>query len=416
MLTRRVLLSTVAVTSLAAPVLAAPALAAEARRRPAHPAGHAARTAKTAPAMPAEPTTPAETPIGPVDTAARWAVITDFNTGATILEKDADTRMTPSSLTKIMTAYIVFGKLKAGQLKLDQTLLVSEKAWRMGGSKMFVRIGTQVSVEDLIRGMIIQSGNDACIVLAEGIAGSEDQFVDLMNQKAKELGLTNSHFMNCTGWPADGHYMSVRDIATLTTDLIRNFPEYYKYADERSFTYNNITQGNRNTLVDKGLADGIKTGHTEEGGYGLCASADRNGRRVVLVLNGMISSRQRSEEGERMLEWAFREFEDVTLFSAGDTVESVPVWLGTQPTVPLVGGRNLVVTMPRNWRSKAKVSVSFESPIRAPVLRGSKLGQLAVTGDGVPNLTIPLLAGADVPRLSLPGRAIAVLTHYVTGG
>ncbi len=406
MLTRRVLLSSAVLASLALPAVAAPT-----KQRPG-----AVRPGAKAVTEPAEPTTPAQTPVGPVDTAARWAIIIDYSTGATLLDKDADVPMVPSSMTKLMTAYIVYGMLKSGRLKLDQELPVSERAWRMGGSKMFVQVGTQVKVEDLIRGMIVQSGNDACIVLAEGISGSEEQFVDLMNQKAKELGLTNSHFRNSTGWPDPEHRMSARDIALLASRIIRDFPEFYKYDSEKSFRYNNIEQGNRNPLVQKGLADGLKTGHTEEGGYGLVVSAERGGRRVIVVLNGMSSMHQRAEESERLLEWAFREFEDVRLFSAGDTIESVPVWLGTAPTVPLVGGRDLVVTMPRNWRSKAKVSVAYEAPIRAPVQRGTTLGHLAVNGDGVPVMTVPLLAGADVPRLGLPGRAIAVLAHYVVGG
>jgi D-alanyl-D-alanine carboxypeptidase (penicillin-binding protein 5/6) len=324
-------------------------------------------------------------------------------------------------MTKLMTAYIVYSMLKSGRLKLDQELPVSERAWRMGGSKMFVQVGTQVKVEDLIRGMIVQSGNDACIVLAEAISGSEGQFAELMNQKAKELGLTHSHFRNSTGWPEPDHVMSARDIAILAGRIIRDFPEYYKYDSEKSFTYGTsadgrpITQENRNPLVQKGLADGLKTGHTEEGGYGLAASAERGGRRVILVLNGLATMRQRAEESERLLEWAFREFEDVTLFSAADTVDSVPVWLGVAPTVPLVGGRDLVVTMPRNWRSKVKVTVAYEAPIRAPVLRGTPLGRLQVNGDGVPQMSMPLLAGADVPRLGLPGRALAVVMHYVMG-
>ncbi len=405
MLTRRRLLLSSAVLS----SLAVPAVAAQMKPR-------AAKAAAKTPPEPPEPTTPAQTPIGPVDTAARWALIVDYNTGATLLDKDADAPMTPSSMTKLMTAYIVYGMLKSGRLKLDQELPVSERAWRMGGSKMFVQIGSQVTVEDLIRGMIVQSGNDACIVLAEGVAGSEEQFADLMNQKAKQLGLTQSHFVNPTGWPAPGQVMSARDIATLAHRTIQDFPEYYKYESEKTFTYNNITQGNRNPLVQKGLADGLKTGHTEDGGYGLVASAERSGRRIIMVLNGMTSMRQRAEESERLLEWAFREFEDVTLFTAGDTVESVPVWLGVAPTVPLVGGRDLVVTMPRNWRSKAKITVAYEAPLRAPVLRGSALGKLEVSGEGVPAMSVPLLAGADVPRLGLPGRALAVLTHYVVGG
>jgi D-alanyl-D-alanine carboxypeptidase (penicillin-binding protein 5/6) len=361
------------------------------------------------------PADPAATPIGPVDTEARWAIITDFNTGATLLDKHADDEMTPSSMTKLMTAYIVYGKLKAGQLKLDQMLPVSEKAWRMGGSKMFVQIGTQVSVEDLIRGMIVDSGNDACIVLAEGIAGSEEQFVDLMNARARQLGLTHTTFRNCTGWPDAGHVMSARDIATLAAHLIRDFPDYYHYDSERTFKYNNIDQQNRNPLVQKGLADGLKTGHTDDGGFGVVASAERSGRRIIMVLNGMTSMHQRGEESERLLEWAFREFEDVTLFTAGDTVEQAPVWLGEQASVPLVGGRDLQVTMPRNWRDKAKVTIDYDAPLRAPILRGTTLGQLTVKGQGVPDIQIPLLAGADVPRLGLTGRAMAVLSHMVTG-
>ncbi len=406
MLTRRVLL-----LSGAALAGATPAVAAQLKPKDAK-----ARSGAKADAAPVPTGTPAQTPIGPLDTTARYAIIVDFNTGATLLDKDADVAMTPSSMTKLMTAYIVYGMLKSGRLKLDQQLPVSERAWRMGGSKMFVQVGTQVPVEDLIRGMIVQSGNDACIVLAEAIAGSEEQFVALMNQKAKELGLTQSNFRNATGWPDPDHHMSARDIATLATRLIRDFPEYYKYDSEKTFKYNNIEQGNRNPLVQKGLADGLKTGHTEDGGYGIVVSAERGGRRVIVVLNGMTTMRQRGEESERLLEWAFREFEDVTLFAAGDTIEQVPVWLGAQPSVPLVGGRDLVVTMPRNWRTTAKVTVEYASPIRAPVTRGSTLGQLAVAGTGVPNMSVPLLAGADVPRLSLPGRAIAVLSHYVVGG
>ncbi len=408
MLSRRVLL-------LSGAAVAALPGAADAAQTVKHPRPPAAAAVPKPPAEPVITGSPAQTPVGPLDTAARYAVIIDYNTGATLLDKDSDVSMTPSSMTKLMTAYIVYGMLKSGRLKLDQELPVSERAWRMGGSKMFVQLGSQVKVEDLIRGMIVQSGNDACIVLAEGIAGSEEQFAELMNAKAKELGLTKSNFVNTTGWPAPGHQMSARDIATLARRLIQDFPEFYRYDAEKSFKYNNIDQENRNPLVQKGLADGLKTGHTEEAGYGLVASAIRGGRRIILVLNGLPSMHARGEESERLLEWAFREFEDVTLFTAGDVVEQAPVWLGSEATVPLVGGRDLSVTMPRNWRSKAKVALEYESPIRAPVVRGTTLGRLTVSGEGVPDMSVPLLAGADVPRLGLPGRAMAVLSHYITG-
>ncbi|HEY0185283.1 MAG TPA: D-alanyl-D-alanine carboxypeptidase family protein [Rhodopila sp.] len=383
-----------------------------AQRRHAGRGADSARKGKDAGA----PTgSPADTPLGPVDTAARWAFMQDFDTGATLLEKQADDEMPPSSMTKLMTMYLVYDQLKQGRLKLEDELPVTEKAWRMQGSKMFVQIGSSVKVEDLIRGVIVQSGNDAAIVLAEAIGGSEEQFAEKMNAKAKELGLTHSFFKNCTGWPDPEQHMSARDIAMLAAAIVRDFPDYYHYDSEKTFRYNGIEQGNRNPMVQKGTADGLKTGHTEAGGYGLVASSKRNGRRVILVLNGMNSMHERAEESERLMDWGFFNFEDVTLFAAGDVVENVPVWLGTSRSVPLVAGRDVTVTMPRNWRQKASVKVGYDSPLTAPIAKGDTVGKLTVTGDGVPNLSVPLMAAADVPRLGLPGRAMAVLSKYVTG-
>lgn len=396
-----------------AALLPGAAVAQASRKPPAHPAPAPVRPRKAPEPGPAG--SPATTPLGPLDTAARFAVALDHTTGATLLDKDADVAMTPSSMTKLMTAYIVYSMLKSGRLKLDQTLPVSERAWKMGGSKMFVQVGSEVKVEDLIRGMIVQSGNDACIVLAEAIAGSEEQFAELMNAKGREFGLQQSNFRNATGWPDPAHRMSARDIAVVARRLITDFPDYYKYESEKSFKYNNIDQQNRNPLVQKNLADGMKTGHTDDGGYGLVASAMRGSRRVILVVNGLSSMRQRAEEGERLLDWCFREFENVTLFTAADTIESVPVWLGTVPKVPLVAGRDLVVTVPRAWRNKAKIQLSYDTPIRAPVLRGAELGQLTVSGTGMADMEVKLLAGADVPRLGLVGRAGAVLSRMVLG-
>jgi D-alanyl-D-alanine carboxypeptidase (penicillin-binding protein 5/6) len=366
-------------------------------------------------ADPSAVTDPATTPLGPMDTAAKWALAKDYTSGATLLEKHADEEMAPSSMAKLMTIYIVYSLLKSGRLKLDQELPVSEKAWRTGGSKMFVPYPGSVKVEDLIRGVVVDSGNDACVVFAEAISGSEEQFVELMNETAKKLGLDHSYFRNCNGLPDPEQKMTARDIATLATALIRNFPEYYHYDSEKTFRFNNIEQQNRNPLVQKGTGDGLKTGHTDEGGFGVCASSMRNGRRVILVLNGMTSMHQRAEEAERLMDWAFREFEDVTLFAANQPVEHAPVWLGASPTVPLMGEGALVVTMPRNWQKKAQIAIDYESPIRAPVKKGTVVGKLVVTGQNVPQLNVPLVAGADVPKLSLPGRAVAVVTHYVTG-
>ncbi|HUB10962.1 MAG TPA: D-alanyl-D-alanine carboxypeptidase family protein, partial [Acetobacteraceae bacterium] len=311
---------------------------------------------------------------------------------------------------------VVMDRLRQGRMKLDDMLPVSTEAWRMGGSKMFVKVGDTVAVQDLLRGVIVDSGNDACIVLAESISGSQSEFANLMNDYGKKLGLINSHFLNATGWPDDGHYMCCRDIATLAADIIREFPQYYHFFAEKTFNYDNIEQQNRNPLVERGLADGLKTGHTEAGGFGVVASTDRDGRRVILVLNGMNTNRERTEESQRLMNWAFSNFEDVTLFAGADPVDHAPVWLGASPTVPLVTGHDLVVTMPRNWRNHAKLQISYDEPVRAPVAKGTTLGKLNLAGDGVPAMEVPLVAGEDVPKMSLPGRAFAVLTHFVTGG
>ena len=359
---------------------------------------------------------PGETPLGPVDTAAKWAFVQDFATGAILLDKRSDEQMPPSSMTKLMTMYLVYERLKKGQMKLSDMLTVSAKAAAMGGSRMFIEVGKQVMVEDLIRGVIVQSGNDAAVVLAETVGGTEERFAEMMNTKARELGMTRSVFRNSTGWPDPEQFMSARDIATLARRIILDFPEYYKYDAEKSFKYNNIDQPNRHPMVQAGTADGLKTGHTDAGGYGLAASSQRDGRRMIMVLNGMKTMHERAVESDRMMNWAFANFENVTLFSAAETIDNVPVWLGTDKTVPMVGGRDLVVTLPKSWRQTASIKVQFETPLKAPVARGQTVGTLLLRGQGVPHMDVPLLAGADVPRLSLPMRGLAVVSHYISGG
>jgi serine-type D-Ala-D-Ala carboxypeptidase (penicillin-binding protein 5/6) len=289
--------------------------------------------------------------------------------------------MPPSSMSKLMTMYAVFEQVKAGRLRMDQSLTVSEAAWRMGGSKMFLERGSTATVEELTRGVIVQSGNDACIVLAEAISGSETQFAELMNETARRIGLRSSNFRNSTGWPDPEHRMTSRDLATLARRIIVDFPEYYRFYNERSFRWNDITQENRNPALGRVPgADGLKTGHTEEAGYGLTASAMRGNRRLILVVNGLGSMRQRAEESERLFEWAFREFENVVVFRAADTVEEVPVYLGERPTVPLVAGRDLVLTLPRQWRRNLQVRVRFDAPVPAPVTKGQGIGTLLIGG------------------------------------
>jgi len=386
---------------------AGPALA---QGRPAQPAAPQRQAPRT-PAPP--PSTPASSPLGPVDTLARQAILVDFDTDAILLSKNAEERMPPSSMSKLMTMYVVFDLLKAGRLTLDQLMPVSERAWRMGGSKMFVQIGAQVSVENLARGVIVQSGNDACIVLAEGISGSEQQFAELMNETGRRIGLRNSNFRNSTGWPDPEHRMTARDLATLARRIIADHPDHYRFYNERSFRWNDISQENRNpTLARVPGADGLKTGHTEEAGYGLTASAIRGGRRLILVINGLPTMRARAEESERLLEWGFREFDNVTMFRAADTVEEVPVYLGSRPTVPLVAGQDLVLTLPRQWRRSLQAKLRYDAPIPAPISRGQELGKLVVSGQGVPEMEVKLIAGADVDRLGLIPRIPAVIGRW----
>src|ERR1700746_4200452 len=300
-----------------------------------HPAAAARGHVKAKP--PAAAQAPAN-PTGGMETQATHAFVIETETGTVLLDKAADERMPPASMSKIMTAYVVFDMLKQGGAKLDDELPVSERAWRLQGSKMFVPIGGRIKIDDLLKGMIIQSGNDACLVLAEGLAGSEEAFVELMNQKAKEMGLKDSHFADVSGLPNPDHYMTARDLATLAIRTINDFSEYYHYYSEMDYDFNNIKQGNRNPLLYKGVgADGLKTGHTEEAGYSLTASGVRANRHIILVMSGLPTMKARAQESERLIEWPFREFGDYRLFAAGDKVDDGEVWLGAAPQVaPLV--------------------------------------------------------------------------------
>jgi serine-type D-Ala-D-Ala carboxypeptidase (penicillin-binding protein 5/6) len=311
---------------------------------------------------------------------------------------------------------VIFGMLKDGKIKLTDELPVSEKAWKLGGSKMFVGIGGHVSVENLIQGMLVQSGNDACVVLAEGIAGTEAGFVDLMNQKAAEIGLKDSHFANVTGLPDPVDWMTAQDLATLALRTIRDFPEYYHYFSEKDFLFNNIDQGNRNPLLYLNIgADGLKTGHTDESGYSLTASVVRGDRRVILVIGGLPSMKARASEGERLVEWAFREFTDYKLFRSGDKVEDADVWLGAEPKVGMMIGDDLTVTVPRHSRRDMKVTVVYSGPIPAPIVQGQQIGKVVVTAPDIEPIERPLVAGAAVAPIGTIGR-MATLAAYLIWG
>jgi D-alanyl-D-alanine carboxypeptidase (penicillin-binding protein 5/6) len=352
-----------------------------------------------------------------IDTTAKQAILLDYNTGTVMFEKNADDMAPPSSMSKMMTVYLLFERLKSGALKPDDTLLVSRKAWKMGGSKMFVRVDTRVAIDDLLHGIVVQSGNDACIVVAEGIAGTEESFADLMNKKAKELGLDHSKFANATGWPDPNDLMSVRDLAKLAAATIKNFPDLYKrYYGVPEFTYNKIHQRNRNPVIEKVPGgDGLKTGHTEAGGYGLTGSAMRDGRRLILVLNGLGSWDSRVEESATLLEWGFREFHDYALFKAGETAAEADVWLGEQQTVPLVPAGPVTVTLPVKSRAGLKVKAVYDG-VAAPVKKGDKLGDLVISAPDTKDVTVPLVAGADVDKMGLFGRIGAALERFASGG
>ena len=351
-----------------------------------------------------------------IDTIAKQAILVDVTSNTVLFDKNADQRMPPSSMSKIMTMYMVFEAIKEGRLSLDSTLPVTERAWRMQGSKMFVELHNNIKVDDLIKGVIVQSGNDACIVLAEGLAGSEQSFAERMTKRARELGLKDTNLTNATGWPDPNHYMTARDLAVLAERLIKDFPEYYHYYSIREFKYHGINQGNRNPLLYRGMgADGMKTGHTEAGGYGLTASAERDGRRLILVVNGLPSMQSRADESARLIEWGFREFATYALFRAGETIEQVPVWLGAEETVPVTVPEDMRVTMARAERGGMKVSLVSNAPVAAPVKKGDVVGKVVITAPGFPGKEVPVVAAQDVEKLGFVGRALAAAKYLVFG-
>lgn len=359
-------------------------------------------------------------PAGPsppgIATEAKHALVIEAETGTVLLSKAADQPFPPASMAKMMTAYVVFGMLKDGRAKLTDTLPVSREAWRLGGSKMFVPIGKRVPIDDLLQGVIVDSGNDACLVLAQGLAGSEPGFAALMNRAAKRIGLRDSHFANVTGLPDPDERMSARDLATLALHTIRDFPHYYHYYGEKEFTFSNIKQGNRNPLLYADIgADGLKTGHTQESGFSLTASVKSGKRRIVLVLSGLRTSRARARESERVARWALRAFKDYRLFRPGETVVDAPVWLGADGRVPLTVDKDLTVTLSRTARPDMKVVARYDSPIPAPVRKGERVGDVTVTAPGATPVTVPLVAAAGVTRLGAFGRAAMLAGHLIWG-
>ncbi len=347
-------------------------------------------------------------PVQAFETTATSAWVYDVNTSTVLMSKNAQAPIPPASMSKLMTLYMVFEALENGRLKLTDTLPVSTKAWQMGGSKMFVEPRDTPTVDQLIKGVIVLSGNDACVVLAEGLAGTEEAFARQMTERAKTLGLKHSVFKNSTGWPAEGHVMSAEDLGMLAMHIIQDFPQYYNDFSLTEFRYMDRVPSNRfnrNPILKLDIgADGLKTGHTQEAGYGLVGSAVQDGRRVIFVVSGLQSETARAEEAERIVNWAFRQFSMETLVPAGDTVLEAPVWLGTKGRVGLTTRDGVNVLIPAGSKDQVKVEAVYDSPIPAPIAKGDQIGRLVVTVPGAQDAVTPLLAAEDVAAAGFAGR------------
>ncbi len=345
-------------------------------------------------------------PSPPELSASAWMLI-DATTGEVIIEQNADEQLEPASLTKMMTTYIVSEELLRGRLKYDELVTVSERAWRMGGSKMFIKERDKVSVEDLLRGVIIQSGNDASVALAEHIAGAEDAFVDLMNQQAELLGMQDTNFENSTGWPAEGHLTTARDLAKLAQATINDHPEDYAIYKEKYFTYNNIRQPNRNRLLwaDKAI-DGLKTGHTDAAGYCLVASGVKNGIRLISVVLGTDSDKARARESQKLMSYGFRYYRTETLYQQGEELKSVRVWKGVQEKMNLVVGEDVVMTLPRDARDNLDIELEVPTSFEAPIAAGQELGVVRISLDGKTIKKVPVVAESAIEEAGFFARLV----------
>lgn len=356
-----------------------------------------------------------------IESKAKNLILMDFDTGQYLYTKDADKMIPPASMSKLMTVYMIFNKLKDGSLSLDDTFTVSENAWRKGGaasggSTMFLSIGDKVRVEDLLKGIIIQSGNDACIVVAENLAGSEEDFVAEMNKKADEIGLVNSHFVNATGLPHPDHRMSVEDLAKLSRRIISEYPQYYHLFSQKEFVYHNIRQGNRNPLLySMQSADGLKTGHTEEAGFCLTASAKRGDRRLIGVMTGLKSNKERSEEADKIMNWGFREFDNYTILKQNTKVAEIPVWYGQKASVGLLVSQNLVRTLKKSKSDKIKLIAVYDKPVKAPIKVGQQLGYVKVEIPGQEDMQIPLIASENVAKVGVWGKISKNIKYLLLG-
>ena len=351
-----------------------------------------------------------------IDTPARHAALMDAATGEFLFEKDGDVLMPPSSMSKLMTIEVLFDALKKGSVKLTDAFHVSPKAWRMTGSKMFTRVDTEITVENLIQGIIVVSGNDACVVVAEGMAGSEEAFAQRMTKRAREIGLTKSTFANASGLPDPGQQMTARELAILARHLITAYPEYYHYFGQPEFNWERITQPNRDPLLGKFPgADGLKTGHTDDGGYGLVASADQDGRRLILVVNGLGSERERETESKRLLTIGYRDFKAYDLVLADQVLGTAPVFGGIAKEVGLTIAAPVRRVMNVDTRARMKASLDYSAPLKAPVKKGTKVGTLTIAVPDSEPTVVDLVTNADVARTGPVGAFTLGLAHLFFG-
>ena len=352
----------------------------------------------------------------PPKLSATAYLLVDAVTGEVLVEHNADTQVEPASLTKLMTGYIVSSEIAQGRLGLNDMVNISVKAWRKGGSKMFVQEGTQVSVEDLLRGVIIQSGNDASIALAEHVAGSEEAFVDIMNQKAALLGMHNTVFKNSTGWPAEGHLTTARDQAIMARAVINDYPEHYGKYSEKYFSYNGINQANRNRLLFRDdSVDGLKTGHTDAAGYCLVASAKRDGMRLIAVVMGTASEAARATETQQLLSYGFRYYQTQPVYTAGEELRRTRVWAGQSDDVALGVADDLVLTIPRGSQGALEAKMHIDETIKAPVTQGQELGNLTIDLNGERLADVPLVAMEEVEQAGFFARLWSNIKLFFMG-
>ncbi len=351
-----------------------------------------------------------------IDTKAEQAIVMDFDTNEILFEKNSNSKTPPASMTKIMTVYAAFDRLKNTDLSINNECTVSAKAYKMGGSRTFLEIDDKVSIDDLLKGIIIQSGNDASVALAECLAGTEEDFAKLMNVYAKRLGMNNTNFINSSGWPEDDHYSTVYDLAILSNAVIREFPDLYLYFADEEFTYNDIKQPNRNKLLSSVQgADGLKTGFTKASGWGIAATAKREDRRITVVINGTNSSRSRMNESANLINWAFSQTSQKELVSEGQVITQVDVWLGNKPRVNLISSRKVVSTLSFDQLQLIKSSIQYKKPLDAPILKGNSYGKLLISIEGKPNIEIDLVAEENVGTINPILKIFAALKYLIFG-